>query len=709
VQLRGRRKHLRTALALAVACAALVLAGFVGAIDNAGLSIERVSGEGWSAEDIIVDLELPRDRALATIARVRLSATSQELRDVRIDCQHLELSDAAIACTQAQIVAGWTGVGPQSFAAKVTYGRRDGSLEVIADGLDLGSGTANVAGRLRSGGWSAKAHLERVPVEVVDKLARQLRLPVPALSASGLVTLSATANGTAGDLHASTFEVSFVELTANNESGSLATDKLNASLRGNVRKSAADWHFSIELASAQGQAYVQPIFLDLGAHALNASASGTFNGAGRLTLERVALDHAKVANASGSALVEFANEQPLRSLALQLASVEFPGAYESYLQPLLLDTNFKAMQTAGKLSGAVTIEDGVPRSLDLTLDDIAFDDGKRKFALDALRGQLHWRSESDAKGDDDAARIALGNAARSSLNWRGGAILGLSVGAADLQFAVGGREFRLLQPARIPLLDGALSLESFRVRNAGLPSVAFMVDAALEPIDVKQLCQAFGWPQFGGQIGGKISKLRMRDGVMTLGTTLHAQVFDGEVTVSDLRLQQPFGKWPRFYSNVALENLDLELVTGAFSFGRMTGRLSGRIDELRLFNWAPVAFDARLYTPADDRSQHRISQRAVENIGSIGGGGAGVTAALSSGFLRFFDDFNYERLGLSCRLENDVCAMSGVAAAPNGGYYLVKGRGLPRIDVIGSSTRVDWPRLVQQLIAATQSGGPTVE
>ena len=28
--------------------------------------------------------------------------------------------------------------------------------------------------------------------------------------------------------------------------------------------------------------------------------------------------------------------------------------------------------------------------------------------------------------------------------------------------------------------------------------------------------------------------------------------------------------------------------------------------------------------------------------------------------------------------------MDGVAPAPNGGYYLVKGRGCPRIDVIGS-------------------------
>jgi len=382
---------------------------------------------------------------------------------------------------------------------------------------------------------------------------------------------------------------------------------------------------------------------------------------------------------------------------LQLTALEFPGAYESYLQPLLLDTNFKAMQTAGKLAGQIEMVDGTPTRVDLTLADLTFDAGARTVALQSLGGAVHWRADPQQKSED------------SVLRWSGGTLLGLALGASELQFNSSARQFRLLQPARIPLLDGALALESLRIRNAGLPSVAFMVDATLEPIDVKQLCRTFGWPEFGGRVGGSISKLRMREGVVSLGSTLSAQVFGGSVTFSDLLLQQPFGKWPRFSSNVAFENLDLELMTGAFSFGRITGRLSGRVDGLRLFNWAPVAFDARLYTPPGDRSKHRISQRAVENIGSIGGGGAGVTAALSSGFLRFFDDFNYDRLGLSCRLENNVCAMNGVAPAPNGGYYLVKGKGLPRIDVIGSSRRVDWPRLVQQLIAATKSGGPTVQ
>ncbi len=262
---------------------------------------------------------------------------------------------------------------------------------------------------------------------------------------------------------------------------------------------------------------------------------------------------------------------------------------------------------------------------------------------------------------------------------------------------------------RIPLLDGALELDRFTVHDAGLPEMAFGLDASLLPVSVQRLSRAFGWPEFGGQLGGKISDLRLDNGVLTLATTLQARIFDGRLEISNLRLEEPFGDWPRLYSSIDIYNLDLEQVTSAFEFGRITGRLSGYVNELVLFNWMPVEFDARLYTPPDDRSRHRISQRAVQNIGNLGGGGAGVGAALSSGFMRFFDDFNYDRLGISCTLTNEICLMDGVDPAPNGGYYLVKGRGLPRIDVIGNATRVDWPRLVAQIRAIMESEGPVVE
>jgi hypothetical protein len=145
--------------------------------------------------------------------------------------------------------------------------------------------------------------------------------------------------------------------------------------------------------------------------------------------------------------------------------------------------------------------------------------------------------------------------------------------------------------------------------------------------------------------------------------------------------------------------IDLETLTRTFSFGKIEGTLEGRIDRLQMESWRPVAFDAEFATPEDDARRHRISQRAVDNISSIGGGGVG--GALSRTFLRFFEDFPYDRLGIRCRLENGVCAMGGVEPAGNG-YYLVKGRFIPpRLDVIGYADRVDWNSLVSQIVAVT--------
>lgn len=52
--------------------------------------------------------------------------------------------------------------------------------------------------------------------------------------------------------------------------------------------------------------------------------------------------------------------------------------------------------------------------------------------------------------------------------------------------------------------------------------------------------------------------------------------------------------------------------------------------------------------------------------------------------------------------------MDGVEPASGTSYYIVKGSGLPRIDIIGNARRVNWNRLVGQLKAIQESGAPVV-
>ncbi|HEY5807997.1 MAG TPA: hypothetical protein VIT67_08510 [Povalibacter sp.] len=688
----------------------MLVAGLVDAVERVTFEVERIDGAGWSAEGVAVQIDVPeRTTATATVARLKLSSSQQELRNVRIECPAVEISADLMTCSHARLTGNFPQLGEQSLAGRLSYARETGALAMQLDGLRLGEGKAGIAATLDATGWRARLTLVRVGLAPLMKLAQQMQLSVPLASADGTVTGSMTASGFSASLRSAHIEANFADATVSNAEGTLATDKLTFALEVDVTPVKRDWKFDAAIKSRQGQAYAQPIFLDLTSHPLDMSARGTWRGDGPLVVDHFRLDHQQVAQGEGSATLDLKLEQPLQELRLNLKALQFPGAYETYFQPLLIDTNFKSLQTAGQISGQLAIENGAPHSVELKLAGVTLDDGSRHFVLRGVTGEAHWADATDSANMDDEDK-ARGSAAvaDSVLSWESGTLLNIDLGRSELHFNTRGRQVRLLQPSTIPVLDGAINLESFRIRNAGLDSVAFIVDATIEPISVRQVCQAFGWPEFGGRIGGKISKLRMRERVVTLGTTLEAQVFDGTVKISDLRLEQPFSTWPRFQSSIAFDNLDLDLVTSAFSFGNITGRLSGSINGLQLFNWQPVAFDARLYTPPGDRSRHRISQRAVESIGSIGGGGAGVTAALSGGVMRFFDDFNYDRLGVSCRLENEVCKIDGVAPAPNGGYYLVKGKGVPRIDVIGDGHRVDWPRLVQQLVAATKSKGPVV-
>jgi hypothetical protein len=156
-----------------------------------------------------------------------------------------------------------------------------------------------------------------------------------------------------------------------------------------------------------------------------------------------------------------------------------------------------------------------------------------------------------------------------------------------------------------------------------------------------------------------------------------------------------------------MSDLDLALLTKTFDVGKITGRVSGEIYNLRLSNWQPVQFDAKLATSKDNPGKRIISQRAVDNLTQVGGGATGM---ISRSFLRFFDDFSYKRLGLSCHLRNDVCEMAGIEDAEQG-YYIVKGGGglPPWIDVIGYTRRVDWADLLERIKAVQNSSGPIIE
>jgi len=176
--------------------------------------------------------------------------------------------------------------------------------------------------------------------------------------------------------------------------------------------------------------------------------------------------------------------------------------------------------------------------------------------------------------------------------------------------------------------------------------------------------------------------------------------------VAGLKVVEPFGHAPRVVADIDARHLDLAMLTDTFSFGSITGYIDAEVRRLDMLGWHPQAFAARIETsPGDFRK--RISQRAVQNISSLGGAGAG--AAIQRSFLRVFDTFGYDRIGLTCTLVGGVCEMGGLEET-SGGYLMVKGGGLPALNVMGYNRRVSWDVLLSRLqeIAAGNSR-PVIE
>src|SRR5690606_9222534 len=188
--------------------------------------------------------------------------------------------------------------------------------------------------------------------------------------------------------------------------------------------------------------------------------------------------------------------------------------------------------------------------------------------------------------------------------------------------------------------------------------------------------------------------------VLSSEGTLAIGVFDGQVRIAGLRWERPFGIAPGLSAELSFDDLDLEPLTEAFGFGAISGRLDGHVRGLRMLDGSPVAFDAYLHTDDGWKGRRRISQKAVNDIGSVGGG---VAAGLQQTVLSLFDTFGYKRIGLRCRLANNVCEMGGVEDLANG-YVLIEGAGLPRVTVNGYRRRVDWPVLLARLQAAASGG-----
>jgi hypothetical protein len=659
------------------------------AVDGAVLHLGRVEGAGWHAGDVTAQIDwhaLNRAAIVLQAGQAELPEPLGRLTDVRLECADASLTAEEISCSDGILSATSTVLGKQRIPVFFRRQWSDGRIEARLSGIRYAAGQFQLAIKYSDERWSLDLDGDRFSLQQLIRQAAAMGYAVPRLEGDGRLALTAQLQGSGARLTSAKVDARLHAATFSNVDGSIAGEDVDFHCVANIKPLAAGWRVALDLSGQGGAVYLEPLYVAVTAQPIHATAKFDWLQQRRqLLLHELDYQHPGSVTLSARGRFRLAAESPVESLDVEISAGSLPALYDTYLQPWLTETAAGRLDTSGQVRAQLQLREGVPAALSISLQDVSIEEREGLFGLEQLAGQLNWSNTRQPES--------------STLSWQAGNLYRVALGAAQVEMQSTGNNVRLVRPAHLPVLDGALQIDSFSLEHTENMPLRWEFDGILTPVSMKLLTEALGWPEFGGKLSGVIPLVSYADGDLAVDGVLLMRVFDGVVTLRDLQMTKPLGLVPRLRVDAAVDNIDLETLTRTFSFGRIEGRLDGRVDGLRMESWRPVAFDAEFATPIDDTSRHRISQKAVDNISNIGGSGLG--GALSRSFLRFLKDFPYDRLGIRCKLVNGVCEMGGVEPAKQG-YYLVKGRFIPpRLDVVGYADRVDWEKLVAQVIAVT--------
>lgn len=663
----GRRLLSTLGAGMVVVCAGVVPSAHasmlqidVGSLDHPAFTIEGMH------------LAVGEERAPAQLTIDRLVIGTDEWTNIALDCSEFRLADGALDCAVGQMRAPGFPEGV-ALALRFDPTRKSATLKVGSVGQDLIEIDLAPDGRLHAK-FSAIA-------------AERLAEWVPALDAwqlggrfSGVLAYSPGPAATLS-VHGSVDDARF-----SSRDGFKAAENLALALALDASTSPSGWDWDATAQWEAGEAYFHPLYLTSGA-AL--TAHGTLAGA-LLDVHRAALALEGMSSVEGRGTFDL-SAGALRDAALSITAADLEVLGPQFVAPLLAPAQPQALRFSGQVSAGATIGEGRLTGVDLALDAVSVASQDGGFAVGPLSGALPWRRDGDVQ-----ARLAVAGG-----NWHA-----LTFGAFDLDARVRSESVDI-DRVEVPLLDGRLVLNALALHRSAQGWEGTGA-AVVEPVSMTLLTEALGLPSMAGVLSASIPGVRASPGEIALDGTMVISVFNGYLQAGNLQIIEPFGSASRVFADLSVRGLDLAELTETFSFGSVSGFIDADVQALELAHWTPVRFDAAIRSSPGSYPR-RISQRAVQNIGALGGPGAAMV--IQRGFLGLFETFGYREIGLTCKLEGGVCVMGGVDDdAGSESFTIIRGGGIPALNVIGYNRRVDWEEFVARVRRVVESNvAPVIE
>lgn len=630
----------------------------------------------------------------ATVDEIKLAEPINKLTRLELNCSEVQFNLQNISCQKGQLSFTQKDLGHQIIDFSIEANTQQQHYYIVTSGLTIASAKVALTLTLDKQQWRLETKAKQVDMTQLSAfieayLTTDQQMALQQWQHAGKINVKLDAHGDNNQLDKVEITTKINQLEVSDEAGQIVTEGVNSHLTIKLQRQTAYWQWQTMFYSGQGQAYANPVFLDLTAAPITIKAEGTWEQTtNKLTVSSSEIYHHNIGQAEIKLTIM---GQQLERLKINIEKTALAPLYQHWIQPFTVGTATDNLTIKGQASLHYEQEKS-GFEIQVGLENVSAQDGLSRFTVEGASGELAWTT--------------LDKTLPINLVWHQATLYSVPIGFSSLAAQTEKSGLSLVKPWQIAILDGELKIKDFALNQDELAGTTWNFQGLLTPISMSKLSQYLGWPKLSGKLSGVIPNVAYQAQEIKVDGALMIKLFKGTTIIHDLRLTKPFGPIPQLYSNIDLLGFDLETMTETFDFGKITGTLEGKVQNLRLANWQPVAFNAYLNTPEKDKIRHRISQQAVNNLSEIGGGASGV---LSRSALRFFEDFSYQRLGLSCKLRNDVCEMGGIEDAEQG-YYIVKGGGLPpRINVVGYTRLVDWPELFSRLKAVSNSSGPLME
>ncbi|MGD8590226.1 MAG: hypothetical protein PVG22_15480, partial [Chromatiales bacterium] len=547
---------------LAAACAGSLMWPAAGAFESLELRIDELNAPQWLAEQLHFSFSWQADTAAdyrLEIGRLVLPALAQTLSGIGIDCRQGEVTERHIRCDQGELKLNHPLVGSKPIAFSFDLDRESGNLSGNLDGVVIADGRLNLQLELEAAAWRLHLHGQRLnPTALLDLLPQQQR-PLADWTHRAQVDLEARLHGQGATLRDAEWQMSLSDLAFADVTGSTAGEGLAGRFDGRLTRSSERWLINGDLILDRGELLTPVIYLDATAHPLGLQGEWVLDQDLETLQVRTARLHLpELVDLRLQARLTLADRMDIRRLKLQVQPFQIGDLYRELLQPVLQGTPWGRFELAGEADLALDMHDGAA-SLELGLHDAALDDAQtdqapRRLGLYNVNGQIVWNRTGEMRP--------------SWLAWGSGQLLDrIELGPARIDFRTAGERFELIKQIRLPVLDGFLLVDRLDLAALGTPEQELQFDGILEPISMSALSQALGWLPLSGKLSGMLPGLHYKKGLFSIDGILLVRIFDGDILIKNLRLQDLFGVYPQLSADIEMKRLDLDRLTSTFSFG----------------------------------------------------------------------------------------------------------------------------------------------